>query len=61
MAIRLLRIEEIWLFEFKQGRIILIKSLQDLGHYGLTHKFGFIPDLIFLAEEVYGFLLPVVE
>jgi hypothetical protein len=54
-------IKQIGLLKFKQGRVIIIKPFQDLGHDGFAHKLAFIPDLIFLAIQVDGFLFPAIE
>ena len=45
-------IEEVGLFEFKQGGIVFIELLEYLRHDNLSHELGFVRDFILLTIEV---------
>lgn len=53
--------EEIGLFKFEERRIVLIKLFENLGHNDLSHKLGFVSDLIFITIELNSFLLPLIK
>ena len=53
--------KEVGFFKLKQCWVILIKPFEDLRHDGLSHKLGFVPDLIFFTVKTNGLLFPVVK
>jgi len=61
MILDLFGIEKIGLFELKEGWVVFIEALQDLGHNGFPHKLGFVTDLVFFAVEVNGILFPAIK